>query len=323
MQHACPRCAWGARLVHTVSNRNASLGLTYCRHSDSVSMTAMKLATRAVGIALLIAAFGPYATRARAQNGSIEFVARATPSGGLDEPVRGFPFYLLSKSFEQITRDVEASYPAPEMDHFIDQLDVSGELKAWMKKNHSVQLSGEDFIHKLTPADVLHVPEFYSAYMRRNAGEDSLDFPKPKYKASDKTKDPAKYARLSDEYHQAIQRYIEQNPQSKDGMDLELADKNPDSQWQALASKRNPEIRRQAVELAQSKYLIARTETNLQGQGFLSGIAPGEYWLSSLDVSADVGDVRPLWDVAVTVRPGATAYVVLSNVNAVHARATP
>jgi hypothetical protein len=283
----------------------------------------VKLTARILAFALLIAPLGLCPPRAGAQNGSIEFVARATPSGGLDEPVRGFPFYLLSRSFEQITRDVGASYPAPEMDHFIDQLDVSNELKAWMKKNHWVQLSGEDFIHKLTPADLLHVPEFYSAYMRRNAGEDSLDFPKPKYKASDKTKDPAKYAKLSDEYHQAIQHYIEQNPQSKDGMDLELAEKNPDSQWQALASKRDPEIHRQAVELAQSKYLVARTETDLQGQGFLSGITPGEYWLSSLDVSADVGDVRPRWDVAVRVLPGATAYVLLSNVNAIHAHATP
>ena len=85
----------------------------------------------------------------RQQNGSVDFVARATPSGGLDEPVRGFPFYLLSKSFEEISKEAEATYPKPDMDAFIDKLEVSNELKAWMKKNHMVQLSGEDFIHKL------------------------------------------------------------------------------------------------------------------------------------------------------------------------------
>jgi hypothetical protein len=281
----------------------------------------MKFEACAIALALVaLCLFGPPAA---AQNGSIEFVARATPSGGLEEPVRGFPVYLLSKSFEQITKEADASYPPPAMDSFIAQLDVSKELKSWMKKNHCVQLSGEDFIHKLTPADILNVPEFYSAYLQRNAGQESLGFPKPKYKPSDKTRDPAKYARLSDEYHQAIERYIEQNPQSKDGIDLGLVDADPYSKWQALTSKREPEIRRQSTELAQSKYLVARTETNLQGAGFFTGVAPGIYWLSTLDVTAGVGDVRPRWDVSVTVRPGETAYVVLSNVNAVQPHNSP
>jgi len=284
-------------------------------------MNAMKFT--ACALAFVISAVCLIAPRAAAQNGSIEFVARATPSGGLEEPVRGFPFYLLSKSFGQISKEVDTSYPPPAMDQFIDQLEASKELKSWMKKNHRVQLSGEEFIHKLTPADILDVPEFYSAYLQRNAGQESLGFPKPKYKPSDKTKDPAKYAKLSDEYHQAIEHYVEENPQSKDGMDLELVDKDPYSKWQAITSKRDPEIRRQAIQLAQSKYLVARAETNLQGQGFLSGVAPGAYWLSTLDVAADIGDMRPRWDVSVTVRSGETAYVVLSNVNAVPPHNSP
>ena len=284
-------------------------------------MSAMKSAIRA--LVFLIAAICFMAPHAAAQNGSIEFVARATPSGGLEEPVRGFPLFLLSKSFEQITSEVDASIPKPLVDPFIDQLDLSKELKAWMKKNHCVQLSGDDFIHKITPADILNVPEFNTAYLQRNAGQESVGFPKPKYKPSDKTKDPAKYAKLSDEYHQAIERYVEQNPESKDGMDLELMDKDPYSKWQAIVSKRDPEIRRQSTELAQSKYFVARTETNLQGQGFFTAVAPGTYWLSTLDVAADVGDARPRWDVSVTVRPGETAYVVLSNVNAVQPRNLP
>jgi hypothetical protein len=284
-------------------------------------MSAMKSAIRA--LAFLTAAICFMAPHAAGQNGSIEFVARATPSGGLEEPVRGFPLFLLSKSFEQITNEVDASIPKPLVDPFIDQLDLSKELKAWMKKNHCVQLSGDDFIHKITPADILNVPEFNTAYLQRNAGQESVGFPKPKYKPSDKTKDPAKYAKLSDEYHQAIERYVEQNPESKDGMDLELMDKDPYSKWQAIVSKRDPEIRRQSTELAQSKYFVARTETNLQGQGFFTAVAPGTYWLSTLDVAADVGDARPRWDVSVTVRPGETAYVVLSNVNAVQPRNLP
>src|ERR1700729_1788450 len=94
------------------------------------------------------------------QTGSLEFTARATPSGGLDEPIRGFPFYLLSKSFEDINKEGDANYPKPDMDAFIDKLEVSPELKQWMKKSHSVSLSGEDFTHKLHVDDIMNVPEF-------------------------------------------------------------------------------------------------------------------------------------------------------------------
>src|SRR5215469_16275589 len=97
-------------------------------------MTTMKFSART-----FVFAFAPIcalAFPAAAQNGSIEFVARAAPSAGLEEPVRGFPFFLLSKSFEQISHEVESAQPEPDMDAFIDKLDVSKELKMWMKKKH-------------------------------------------------------------------------------------------------------------------------------------------------------------------------------------------
>jgi hypothetical protein len=265
----------------------------------------------------MLAACALLAPRAAAQNGAIQFVAQATPASGIEEPVRGFPFFVLSRSFQDITKEAAASYPPPDMDAFIDKLDVSKELKAWMKKNHWVQLSGDDFLHKLKPADIVGVPEFYNAYLQRGQGSASPDFPRAKFKPVDKTKDPAKYEKLSTEYHQAVEHYIEQNPQSTDGMDLDLVDQDPGAKWQAATAKREPEIRRRTMELAESTYFVARTVTNLQGQGFVGGLPPGTYWLSSLELSAEVGDVRPRWDVPVTVRPGQTAYVTLSNVNAI------
>ncbi|HTS12873.1 MAG TPA: hypothetical protein VMH00_12205 [Candidatus Limnocylindrales bacterium] len=255
--------------------------------------------------------------KAEAQNGSIEFSARATPSGGLEEPVRGFPFYLLSKSFEEISREVAASYPPPNMEAFIDKLDVSPELRAWMKKNHWVQLSGDEFVQKLTPADILGVPEFFAAYMQRNAGGRSVDFPKPKFKLGDEKKDPAKYKKLVDDYHEAIKHYVEANPQTKDGMDLDLVEKDPSTKWAAVVGKREPEIRRQALELAESKYLVARTQTNLDGSGALTEIPSGNYWLTTLEVAAEVGDARLRWDVPLKVRQGETTRIALSNVNAI------
>ena len=256
-------------------------------------------------------------SRSAAQNGSIEFVARATPSGGFEEPVRGFPFYLLSKSYADIGKEVEAAFPLPDKNVFIDKLEVSKELKDWMKNNHWIYLSGEDFIHKLKVADIMDVPEFFKAYMDRNSGDKSVDFPKPKAKPSDKTKNPAKFDKLTAEYMEAIRRYIAQSPESIEGIELGLADINPGPKWDTLVANRAPEIRRRTLDLAESKYLVARTVTDLEGQGLLRGIPPGTYWLSTLDVVATVGDARLRWDVPVTLKPGEVAHVALSNVNAV------
>lgn len=278
-------------------------------------MAAMKCRLR--HSAWLCAAFFAFAAIASAQNGAIQFTATGTPSGGLQEPVRGFPFFLLSKSFEQIEKEAAASYPKPDMDAFIAKLDVSPELKAWMEKNHCISLTGEDFIHKLTPADVLGVPEFRRAYMERNAGDESIDFPKPKYKASDEQKNPAKFKKLSDEYRQTLLHYITTYPQSLNGLDLSLTDVDPGSRWSILLAKRVPEIHRRALDLAESKYLVARAQTDLDGHGELLNVAPGQYWISTLDVAADVGDIRLKWDVPVTVLPGHLQSVALSDVNSV------
>ncbi len=268
----------------------------------------------------LIAAASP----ATAQTGTLEFVARATPSGGLDEPIRGFPFYLLTKSFEDINKEVDASIPKPDMDAFVDKLQVSPELKAWMKKNHWTQLSGEDFIHKLKVDDIMNVPEFNKAYMERNSGDQSLDFPKPKVKPIEKTKDPAKFDKLTKEYTEAVRHFIEQNPQTIDGIDLGLSSIDPSAKWNDLLNKRVPDIHRQALDLAQSKYLVARVVTNLQGEASAQGIPAGTYWLSTLDVAADVGDARPRWDIPVSIRPGETARISLTNANAIRtARSSP
>jgi hypothetical protein len=257
-------------------------------------------------------------SRAGAQAGSIEFVARATPSGGLEEPVRGFPFYLLSRSFDEIEKDVDLANPKPDMSGFIDKLDktYSPELKAWMKRNRWVHLGGEEIVHQLTPTDILGVPEFRKAYLDRNAGDNSADFPKPKAKPADQKKNPEKFAELSAEYEETVRHYIEQNPESLEGVYLSFADIDPGRQWDALLAQRKLEIRRRALALAQSKYWVAQAQTDLQGQGYLRGVAPGKYWISTLDVAAVVGDIRSLWDVPVTVRPGHTEYVALSNVNA-------
>lgn len=273
---------------------------------------------------LLVLSFVFAAPRALAQAGSVEFVARATPSSGTEEPIRGFPFFLLSRSFQDIFLETDKHYPKPDMDAFIDKLEVSKELKAWMKKNHWVSLQGEDFIHLLKVDDVMGIKEFYDAYMMRNAGDESYNFPKPKFKLQDKTKNPAKYDKLKAEYESAVRKYMTDYPQSIDGIDLNLTEKDPTKKWADEENKRRPQIRQEALGLAQSKYLVARTETDLQGHGYLRGIPPGEYWLTNLEIAANVGDARLRWDVPITVAAGGSASVALTNGNAIQpSHATP
>ena len=128
-------------------------------------------------------------------SGSIEFTARVAPTGGQPEPVRQLTFYLLRKSIEDIRAEALQTAPAPDMDKFIDSLAVSSELKTWMKKHHSVQLSGEEFTKSLTPEEILDVPEFFKAYMAHNAAYRGIGFPEPKFKEKDRTSNPEKYKR--------------------------------------------------------------------------------------------------------------------------------
>jgi hypothetical protein len=287
----------------------------------SATMSAMKISTRisisTVALFFLIAGVIGKAPRAAAQTGTVQFVARVTPSAGEDEPVRTLPFYLLSKSYADIQKEAETASPAPNQDKFIDSLDVSKELKAWMKTNHRVNLAGEDFTKMVKADDIMNVPEFFTSYTERNVGDRTEGFPTPKYKLADRAKDPAKYDRLVTQYHDAIRAFVIADPDSKDSLDLGLEEVNPGHKWDMVKAKNLAELARETADLARGKYLVARAETDMQGQGALRGIAPGNYWLGTLNIEAVAGDARERWDVPVTVRAGQPSYVTLTNINAV------
>jgi hypothetical protein len=284
-------------------------------------MGAMKIYSRisvsTLSVLFLIAGVMAKAPRAAAQTGSVQFVARVTPSGGEDEPVRTLPFYLLSKSYADIEKEAEAASPVANQDKFIDALDVSKELKAWMKTNHRVNLSGEDFTKMLKADDIMNVPEFFAAYTERMVGDHTAGFPTPKYKLEDRAKNPAKYDLQVTEYHDAIRAFVIADPDSKDGLDLSLEEVNPGHKWDMLKAKNLAELTRETADLARGKYLVARAETDMQGQGALRGIPPGNYWLGTLNIEAVAGDARERWDVPVTVRAGQPSYLTLTNINAV------
>ncbi len=284
-------------------------------------MGAMKISSRisisAVALLLLVAGMIGKAPRAAAQTGTVQFVARVTPSGGEDEPVRTLSFYLLSKSYADIQKEAEAATPPTSLDKFIDSLDVSKELKAWMKTNHRVSLSGEDFTKMVKADDVMNVPEFFTSYTERNVGDRTEGFPTPKYKLADRAKDPAKYDRLVTQYHDAIRAFVIADPDSKDGLDLGLEEVNPGHKWDMVKAKNLADLARETADLARGKYLVARAESDMQGQGALRGIPAGNYWLGTLNIEAVAGDARERWDVPVTVHAGQPSYVTLTNINAV------
>jgi hypothetical protein len=265
-------------------------------------------------------------TAARAQNtapqqntaptGSVEFVASVTPTDGRPEPVRQFTFYLLRKSLADVHADVQAADPPPEMDVFIDALKVSPELKAWMKKNQTVEMAGSDFTHKLTPDSILDTPEFMKAYVTYNSGYPGSGFPEPKYHPGDEQKDPDKYAKELKEYRAAVLKYAIANPTSKEGMEAELTDLDPSQKWFALVSAERDRVEKRTLRLAQTQYLATQTDSDLNGQGSMTGVPAGDYWLGTLGAVAQGGDIRQSWDVPITVRAGQTTEIALTNLNA-------
>jgi hypothetical protein len=276
----------------------------------------MKLQFRGAALALgLLVAAMPLPLPAQSA-GAVEFTAQVAPTGGRPEPVRQLTFYALRKSLEAIRQEAAQADPAPDLEKFVDGLRVSSDLKAWMKKHHSVQLSGTDFVTSLTADEIVDVPEFFDAYVARNSSLEMLGFPKPKFKEKDRTANPDKYKREKEEYKAALRKFITAMPESVRGLDADLGDLNPYPKWAQLQAEQHHRLEYRTLELAQKRYLAAQTDTNLNGHGVFQGLAPGDYWISSLGTPATAGDVRLLWDVHVTVQPGETTRLSLTNLNA-------
>lgn len=249
--------------------------------------------------------------------GSIEFEARATPTGGRAEPVMRLSVSLLRKSFADIQKEAEQSEAKTDLDKFVDALSVSNELKAWIKRTRRVELSGSEFASRVTTDDLFAVPEFFEAYMARNAGDATVGFPVSKAKNRDRSENPARYEKAQKDYREALRKFIEANPHTRDGMEVELVAINPGPRWAAQEGERKKRVRERALELTETTYTAAKTETDLHGAGAFVNVPPGNYWLSTLEGEATVGDARLRWDVPVPVGAGRTTRVTLTNANAV------
>jgi uncharacterized protein YnzC (UPF0291/DUF896 family) len=273
--------------------------------------------TAYLAFGLLVAGF-PTAS-AQTATGSLEFVARITPTAARPEPVRQFTFYILRKSYRAIVMEVEEKDPPPARDAFIDSLTVSPELRAWLKGHDTLDLTLPEIDKLLTPDDLIKVPEFLQAYQRSNRGGVTSGLPRPKYREADRTEHPEKYEKLRQEYLNALMKFIRTHPETVSGVELELDAVNPQKKWTALLNERRKKVQRTAPDLAQIKFLAAKADTDLEGHGSVSGLAPGEYWISSLNLEAEAGDIRVHWDVPITVEAGQTTRMELSNLNGTEA----
>lgn len=259
---------------------------------------------------------------AQTATGSLEFTAHITPTAARPEPVRQFTFYILTKSYTQIVKEAEEKDPPPARDAFIDSLKVSPELRAWLKNHDTLDLTLPDLDKMLTPDDILNVPEFLDAYRRSNTGGVSLGLPKPKYLEVDRTQQPEKYEKLKHDYFTALLKFMRAHPESVSGIELELDEVNPQRKWAALQSERKRRVEAAAPELAQIQFLAAKVDTDLEGHAFVPALAPGSYWISSINLEAIAGDVRVHWDVPVKIEAGQTTRVELSNLNTTEARSS-
>jgi hypothetical protein len=256
---------------------------------------------------------------AQSENGALDFMARITPTAARPEPVRQFTFYVLTKSYSDICKDVEAQDAPPDREKFITDLKVSPELKEWLNKHDVLDLTSPNLDRLLTPDDILHVPEFLAAYQRSNSGGVTSGIPKPKYADADKTDHPDRYQKQHDEYFAALKKFIQTHPESMSGVELELAGVNPQSKWAQLQSEHKRRVLRLAPEVAQTKYLAAQGDTDLDGRGSISNLPPGNYWISTLNLEAGAGDARLRWDVPVSIQGGSSTRIELTNLNATDA----
>jgi hypothetical protein len=274
-----------------------------------------KIGLLALAVVLAMAASG----YAQSETGGLELIARITPTSARPEPVRQFTFYVLTRSYSEIVKEVEEKDPIPPRNEFIDGLKVSPELRAWLKAHDTLDLTEPDLDKLLTPEDILSVPEFLLAYERSNGGGVTDGLPKPKYTEADKTERPEKYEKLRQEYLVAMKKFIRSRPATVSGVEIQLEGVNPQRKWAALQSARRKRVQQVAPDLAQLKFLAAKADTDLEGRASLSGLAPGDYWISSLNLDADAGDMRVRWDVPAKIERGKTIRVELSNLNSIDA----
>lgn len=281
------------------------------------------LSAAAILALVCISALGPGArAQSASANGTLEITARITPSSARPEPVRQFTFYLLTKSYAEIAKEIDETDKLPTREQFIDDLKVSKELKDWLKAHDILDLTMPGIDKAIIPDDIIHTPEFLLAYQRSNSGGVTTGMPRPKYTDAEKTEKPERYEKQKQEYLASLKKFITAHPETVSGIELELDGVSPQKKWARIEGDHVKRVMRLAPDVAQTKYLAAKADTDLEGRATLSSLAAGNYWISTLNLDAAAGDTRLRWDVGVTIKPGQATRIELTNLNAADAHAS-
>ncbi len=247
--------------------------------------------------------------------GTLDVTVHIAPSGARPEPVRQFTVYILTKSYADIVKEVEAGDVLPTRNEFIDNLKCSPQLKKWLKSHDEMDLTIPDFDKLVTPTEIMEVPEFLVAYQRSNSGGITTGMPTPKFKEADREANPEKYQKQKEEYIKALKKFLETHPGTVSGMELELASVNPKYQWDKIHADHKKRVTQLAPDTAQSKYLATKADTDMDGRVTFAALPPGMYWVSSLNMDAASGDRRLNWDVPAKAQAGQITRIDLTNVN--------
>jgi hypothetical protein len=266
-------------------------------------------------LGMVVTAFVPALLAAQGP-GAIDLSARITPTGARPEPVRQFDFYVLTRSYADVVKEIESEDVLPTQEKYIEDLKCSPELKAWIKEHKQLDLASPDIDQVIKVDDIMKVPEFFEAYQKSNSGGVTKGVPQPKYKEADKTANPEKYKKQREEYLAATRKFIEANPFTISGIELELAAINPKTAWDNMHVEHKRRVEQLAPDTAQVKYMAGKAETDLDGHAVISGLRPGTYWVSTLGMDAASGDRRLMWDVPVNVQAGTATHLELTNLNA-------
>jgi hypothetical protein len=97
---------------------------------------------------------------------------------------------------------------------------------------------------------------------------------------------------------------------------LELDGVNPARKWAEAQNNHRRRVQQLAPAQAQTTYLAGKADTDLDGHGQIQGLLPGNYWISSLGLTASAGDARLQWDFPVKIEAGRTVRIELTNLNA-------
>jgi len=99
-----------------------------------------------------------------------------------------------------------------------------------------------------------------------NSGGVSSGIPKPKYADADKTEILRSTKKQVNEYLAALKKFIQAHPETVSGVELELEGVNPQRKWAAIQNERRKRVQRAAPDIAQTKFLAARADTDWTGE---------------------------------------------------------